>query len=120
MRHSFISTFLQVAVSFVDYGNNIKVSRQEIWAPASSLKLFSKESFGINCIVPGMTFTENEWVLLVTDKSVRVKLGHPINKVYPATFVNFPINNINRPLSACSNLSPVAPEFDPSGKSLLH
>lgn len=108
-----------MAVTFVDYGNNIKVGRQEIWAPSSSLKWFSKPSFGISCIVPGITLTENEWALLVSDKSVRVKLGHPINKVYPATFVNFPINNVNRPLSACSNLSPIAPEFDPSGEICL-
>lgn len=108
-----------MAITFVDYGNNIKVSRQEIWAPASSLKLFAKPPFGISCIVPGITLTENEWCSLVSDKSLRVKLGHPINKVYPATFVNFPINNINRPLSACSNLSPIAQEFDPSGEFLL-
>lgn len=102
-----------MAITFVDYGNNIRVCRQEIWAPASSLKWFSRPSFGINCIVPGITLTENEWALLVNDKPVRVKLGQPNNKVYPATFVNMSFNNVIRPLSACSNLSPIAQEFDP-------
>lgn len=102
-----------MAITFVDYGNNIRVCRQEIWAPVSSLKWFSRPSFGINCIVLGITLTENEWALLVNDKSVRVKLGQPINKVYPATFVNKLVNNVIRPLSACSNLSPIAQEFDP-------
>jgi hypothetical protein len=115
-----MSIFKQVSVTFVDYGNVIKVFRQEIWAPVSSLKLFSKQPFGINCLIPGITLTENEWTLLISDKSIRVKLAQPINKVYPATFVNFPINNINRPLSACSNLSPIAPEFEPSGEYFFH
>ncbi|KAK4011675.1 hypothetical protein OUZ56_020794 [Daphnia magna] len=103
-----------VSVSFVDYGNNIKISRQEIWAPVKSLKLFSIQPFGIYCFVSGIKVPENEWALQVSDKSVRVKIGQPINGVYPATFDNPIINDINRPLSACSNLSPVANEWRPS------
>ncbi|XP_057380222.1 uncharacterized protein LOC130702570 isoform X2 [Daphnia carinata] len=103
-----------VSVSFVDYGNSIKISRQEIWAPMKSLELFSIQPFGIYCCVSGIKVPENEWKLQVSDKSVRVKLGQPINGVYPATFDNPITNDINRPLSACSNQSPVTEKRGPS------
>lgn len=83
-----------------------------------SLKLFSIQPFGIYCFVSGIKVPENEWALQVSDKSVRVKIGQPINGVYPATFDNPITNDINRPLSACSNLSPVANEWRPSGESI--
>lgn len=107
-----------MSVSLIDYGNIIKISRQEIWAPLESLKFFSQQPFGIYCLISGITVPENEWALQFSDTSVRVKLGHPINGVYPATFDNVLTNDINRPLSACSNMSPAVKEWDPSGEFL--
>jgi hypothetical protein len=106
-----------VEITFVDYGTNIKVCRQEIWALPRSHNLVIKPPFGINCFVSGITLTEVEWVRLVYTKSVRVKLGQPTHEVFPATLVDMYANNVTCPLRTDSNQSQTANEFA-QGKTL--
>lgn len=105
-------------VSFIDYGNKIQVPRRAIWAPVQALKLFTQQPFGIDCFVADVKgHTTEEWRRHLTDKSVNVKLVPGIKGVYSAKLPDdFLKNNNHSNVSHKSScLSPVAPEWVPSG-----
>ena len=59
----------------VDYGNLLRVPRNEIWAPVNELKLFNEKPFGINCRVDRvLPPTFEKWFKLVSDKSLHVEI----------------------------------------------
>ena len=73
---------------FVDYGNKVKVSRREIWAPVTALKLFTQPPFGIQCVIGDVNFTLDAWTTHVMNKSLHVRLNNlPTDDVYPAALV---------------------------------
>lgn len=77
-----------IIVQLVDYGNIIKVPRADLLAPVSALKHFTLPAFGIACVFQDVTIPEHEWIELLNDKSVHVKIGACLNGTYQVAFIN--------------------------------
>lgn len=62
-------------VRLIDYGDEIEVIRDCIWAPVNLLKQFMMEPFGINCrLNQGLHLTVEEWENTFADKQLQVKI----------------------------------------------
>ena len=77
----------------VDYGNLTEVRRRDIWAPVSTLKLFSQEPFGISCqLSQGHHLTVEEWENTLLNKPVEVKVVSYVGQLYSVTLPEVIIN----------------------------
>ena len=77
----------------VDYGNVTEVQRLDIWAPISTLKLFTQEPFGISCqLNQGHHLTVEEWENSLLNKPVKVKVVTNVGQLYSVTLSEVAIN----------------------------
>ena len=77
----------------VDHGNLTEVRRRDIWAPVSTLKLFSQEPFGICCqLSQGHHLTVEEWENTLLNKPVEVKVVSCVGQLYSVTLPEVIIN----------------------------
>jgi len=77
-----------IIVQLVDFGNVIKVPRSDVLATVSTLKHFTRPAFGITCVCQGFDISEEEWIELLNDKSVHVKIGACTSGTYHVTFTD--------------------------------
>ena len=82
-----------IIVKLVDYGNIVTVPRAKVLATVNALKYFGRPAFGISCVVNDVTIPEDQWILLLNDKSVHVKLGVCYNGIYQVTVTESLVNS---------------------------
>ena len=95
-----------IIVKLVDYGNIIKVARADLLATVSSLKHFTRPAFGITCVCPGVTIREEEWIELLHDKSVHVRIDACVDDTYQVTFTDSLNNRDILSALAADNVGP--------------
>ena len=64
-----------IEVVFVDFGNSLIVSRNEIYAPVPGLREFVQPPFGIRCSSPELLLSRPELSKILVGETIQVEIG---------------------------------------------